>query len=97
MIRHEHDTHCPHCGRTNELHSSPDPDGLPAAGDASICWGCRGVGVFDDGPSGLVVRTPTPQEQASFDTDPHLSAVIAAMNQSYSVRSALDAWPKEAS
>lgn len=69
---------CPHCGRLNDAHSSPDAD-RPGDGDVSVCWSCYGIGIFTaDG-----IRLPTLEEKAELDADPEVRAVLAAMAESY--------------
>jgi hypothetical protein len=69
-------TFCPHCGRENDTHSATIAALVPKVGDVSICWGCAATGIFDQGPAGLLVRLPTPDESAEIEASPELVAVI---------------------
>jgi hypothetical protein len=53
-----------------------DDDRLPTAGAVSICIDCGAVGLYADGPTGLVVRQPTDAEHADLLDDP---AVVRAL------------------
>jgi hypothetical protein len=45
----EFNTHCPHCGKLNECHTSvSDPDAIPGPGDMSFCFTCGGIAVYDE-------------------------------------------------
>jgi hypothetical protein len=59
---HMHDTTCPYCGRTNDLHREVKQEGVgPSPGDVSVCFGCVGVSVYDEN---LALRIPTDEEFA---------------------------------
>lgn len=75
---------CPHCGRVNEAHEGPTPGAAPAPGDVSICWACRGIGIYtEDG-----IRLPTPEEDAEIRNEPQLKEALAAIAESYTPRQA---------
>jgi hypothetical protein len=87
------ETHCPRCGRGNPLHSGKHSDDVPVAGDVSICFKCRTVGVFDTGPFGaLLVRLPTAEEQQQIDSDPQVKRALGALAESYDPMSAVHLW-----
>jgi hypothetical protein len=71
-------TRCPWCGRANNGHSNIDHRDaqLPVAGSAAMCAACHGVGVFEQGRGGLVLRKPTPQEAAEMLRDPEFRQAI---------------------
>lgn len=92
MAEQELEIHCPHCGRTNELHDGHDPDARPGADDTAICWGCRGFMVYVAGPFGLAVRVPTAEEQAEIEADPRVKRALGAIAESYDVSTALELW-----
>jgi hypothetical protein len=78
-------TTCPHCGRTNEIHSNVDNDCQPAPGDVSICWGCSGLVFYtEDG-----MRVPTDEERGVLHRDERIQRVLRAMKIAQSPLEAL--------
>ena len=70
------ETHCPHCGRRNELHGHLTSEKPPADGDVGICFGCHRVAMYVAGPLGLTTRVPTDTELAELEGDPRVAAAI---------------------
>ncbi len=69
---------CPHCGRVNTLHEDRGGN-TPEPGNISICWVCKGMGVFTE----TGIRIPTVEEWSELEADPEVRAVRAAMAESY--------------
>lgn len=59
---------CWSCGYVIDAATGVGNDNAPKAGDVSICLRCGALGVYADGPAGLVVRKPTDEE---FDVMAH--------------------------
>jgi predicted RNA-binding Zn-ribbon protein involved in translation (DUF1610 family) len=92
-VRETHlDHRCPHCGRANDTSSSRE-DAVPKHGDVSICWGCGGVAIFEDGPFGMSSRLPTDEELANVMRDPQVQAILSAIGLYRTPLEALGAVP----
>lgn len=73
---------CPTCGAFNDAATGFRTDGLPAAGDVSVCAYCTAVSVFTG--SGLAVRVPTQAELEEILAEPDTADAVLA------VRSTID-------
>lgn len=72
----EHPSICPYCGQRND--DAAHASGVrPQDGDATMCWTCRCLGIFEASVPGGV-RKPTPQEMAKLMADPDVQKVLAA-------------------
>jgi hypothetical protein len=80
-------TTCPTCGRENDRASHPD-NIVPKAGDISICWLCRGLGVFTG--DGMALRKPTEEERMAILQDPEFRATLHAMTESMTPSQAME-------
>lgn len=84
------DLPCPHCSRINENHSHAE--GLERArqdGDVSVCWDCRGIGIYTIGALGTALRKPTEAEATEITASPEIRAVLGALAESYDPLQAL--------
>ena len=75
----DHSTICPHCGEEHERVTSAVRDGRdrPRDGDATICWECGALGIYEDrAPGGI--RKPTKHEQRALDRDERVQQILAA-------------------
>jgi hypothetical protein len=81
MIRpptHDMKMTCPHCGKCHDAVTAvQDKVFYPDDGDASVCFDCGKVSIFDSkGNSGS--RKPTADEQRELDADEGLQKAITA-------------------
>lgn len=74
-------TICPHCGdELNAATAARAEYQTPRDGDASICWMCGKIGIFEDrAPGG--VRLPTKREQRMLDADEQIQKMLAARRE----------------
>jgi hypothetical protein len=71
---------CPFCGQPNDAQTATEADSNPPhAGALAMCWGCRCIGVFEDGPDGLEIRKPTPAELEEIAQNEHVQRIVQAM------------------
>jgi hypothetical protein len=72
-------TVCPACGEAHPLATSihPDSQDTPSNGDASLCFECGEVSIFDDRKPGGV-RRPTRKEAKEIAGDFDIQAALAA-------------------
>lgn len=67
---------CPDCGAVTTAASqitssdAPEPANIPKDGDLGVCIECGEVHVFVNGPFGMALRVPTPEESAEADRNP---------------------------
>jgi hypothetical protein len=66
---------CPNCGEPNDRASSVDADAVPESGDASICWYCNHIGIFN---ADLTLREPTVEEIDELTSDDRFLRMLAA-------------------
>lgn len=69
---------CPHCGVELNAASLVHGGGGPRPGDATICYRCAVVMVFDDN---LNLRPLTPREQEKADNDIYIQGARLAIMQ----------------
>jgi hypothetical protein len=74
----EMSTICPTCGQEHNAASRATAEyNIPKEGDASFCFGCGAINIFEhDAPGGL--RKPTKKEQRELDGDPRMGQLLAA-------------------
>lgn len=72
-----YETVCPTCRRPNDsaAHASGEK---PRDGDASICWVCGGIGIFDSTAQGRM-RQPSEDELAEVMANPDVRRVTQAI------------------
>lgn len=75
----EFDAVCPHCGRTNELHTDPIEGATPKSGDISICWECVGVSQYTET---LDLQLIPQDEYPEILMDPEFQELIAFVRRS---------------
>jgi hypothetical protein len=70
VTQFEHPMTCPHCHKAQPLAAPADDswDLAPKDGDASLCFDCGKVGIFDSASPGGA-RLPTDEEAAEMDRD----------------------------
>lgn len=77
------DTHCPHCGKRNDMHDNMlNTEAVPADGDVSLCIGCGKWAIYE----GQALRFPTSEEMADIRMNPdcqryQLALVLTRMKQ----------------
>jgi hypothetical protein len=76
-VEHAMTTTCPCCGTVNEVATSLFIGMSPQDGDASMCFRCGIISVFDHTAPGHQ-RKPDAIEQAMFNTDPRIQKLIDA-------------------
>jgi len=84
---------CPYCYARNDCHDRRHPLDRPRHGDASICWYCRCIAVFENVPGGgVVLRRPTAQELEEMATDPRLESALVAIAETRDAHEAVTLW-----
>jgi len=75
-------TICPLCGQEHDAASMAQSNErqTPRDGDASFCFSCGTVNIFEDRASGGL-RRPTKREQRLFDKDERLQEILAAWRE----------------
>jgi len=75
---HDMEMTCPFCGKRNDaVTADPRSDKYyPDDGDASICFNCGKVSIFDSDRDGGS-RKPTPDEQRQLDKSEELQRILA--------------------
>lgn len=68
--------HCPHCGKPVNRSTMHNGDGLPIAGDVSICAWCSFASIFGDD---MTLRMPTPEEKQEIADSKECQAAINAV------------------
>ena len=69
-------TRCWNCGTMNDAATDAYGDARPEPGDASVCFTCGAVGIFDGRAGGaMFVRAPIAAEAAVFEADPNIRRV----------------------
>lgn len=70
MTRFEHPMTCPHCHKAQPLAAPADDswDLAPKDGDASLCFDCGQIGIFDSASPGGA-RLPSLDEEAQLHAD----------------------------
>lgn len=58
---------CPTCGRPNDAASAANggPSRPPGDGDLSVCFRCGALAIYQATAFGMILRAPTPDEQAA--------------------------------
>lgn len=87
---------CAHCGAFSDQHDplNAPPATIPELGDASVCFECGEVSIFDFSEccQRLVTRVPTAEETARVDAEPAMTLIREALQQNPdSVDEALEA------
>ena len=77
---------CPSCGRVNNKASGL---ATPKPGEASICYGCEQLAIFD---KNLSVRLPTPEEVLEFRENHMVDAAIRAIRENKARNRARNTW-----
>ena len=72
------DVLCPWCGDRHDRATEILGSGLPGDGDATICWTCINIAVFDSTVTGGL-RKPNDSEAESLQRDTPLAAARAAL------------------
>lgn len=65
------------CGYEMDATAQYGGESKPSAGDASICFNCKKLWVFN---ADLTMREPNPSEQESFANDPDIAKALAAID-----------------
>jgi hypothetical protein len=76
---------CRACLHLLDAHRGETPDAVPEDGDASLCWRCGTVSIYEIGPLGTRLVAPTAEQQAEIDTDPTIAAAREALVQAKAV------------
>lgn len=77
------DVSCPYCGLrlTGHAQAYAGAPPIPFAGAVSICLYCAHISLFDEGPLGLYLRFPTPEEWTELRADEALLTAQATVEK----------------